>query len=433
MNSAMNSTLTQTLTATYLAPYLAVRVEKETGSRAARSLHVGFLLDVSYSMSGERLDAVKKTLVAIAPMFRLMDFCTVVTFSSSARTVVSKLQMDEPGVGTFLAATAAIAVEGNTDLGTGITHMASLHADYDAVIILTDGEITAGVASNEGIMALLAGFRGRPIHTLGYGADHNRRLLNRVAINSCGTYTYVDSETTLPVSMADLLEGLRSEVLHDAGVLVSGSAATSIELNGSGGARRIGGIVPGRPYWSVFKVDGEIEGITVTLTSTEETGTITVISREDNGDAQEQIFRARTAATLSLGITEMDSPGGLRDPVALEAQIQALLDEMADSIRPLMLRMKGQLIDMRCALRDLPPPPVVGAVGRSFGDATTMPPPALARFTSITGVLSNQRGVTRYHDGEDPDQTFSSPAQRSASHAVSAHYSQSQSQSHDPV
>ncbi len=425
MDSAMDS-----ITATYLAPYLAVRVEKETGSRAARSLHVGFLLDVSYSMSGERLDAVKKTLAAIAPMFRLMDFCTVVTFSSGARTVVSKLQMDEPGVGTFLAATAAIAVEGNTDLGTGITHMASLHADYDAVIILTDGEITAGVASNEGIMALLAGFRGRPIHTLGYGADHNRRLLNRVAINSCGTYTYVDSETTLPVSMADLLEGLRSEVLHDAGVLVSGSAATSIELNGAGGARRIGGIVPGRPYWSVFKVEG-VEGVTVTLTSTEETETITMISREDNGDAQEQIFRARTAATLSLGITEMDAPGALRDPAALEAQIQALLDEMADSIRPLMLRMKGQLIDMRCALRDLPPPPVAGAVPRSFGDATMMPPPALARFTSITGVLSSQRGVTRYHDGEDPDQTFSSPAQRSASHAVSAHYSQSQS--HDPV
>ena len=413
-----------TMVATYLAPYLAVRVEKETRG-TAKPLHVGFLLDVSYSMSGLRLDAVKRTLSAIAPMFRSIDFCTVVTFSSSARTVVSRLQMDEEGLAAFLVATAAIATEGNTDLGTGITHMASLHTDYDAVIILTDGEITAGVASNEGIMALLAGFRGRPIHTLGYGADHNRRLLNRVAINSCGTYTYVDSETTLPLSMADLLEGLRTEVLHDACIRVD--EATSIELNGAGGVRRIGGIVPGRPYWSIFKIDS-IEGATVTLTSTEETVTTTVIGRDDeSGDAQEQIFRARTAAILSLGIIELDSPGALRNPAAVESQIQWLLDEMSDSIRPLMLRMKGQLIDMRCALRDLPPPPLGAPIDRSYGDATMMPPPALARFTSVTGVLSSQRGVTRYHDGEDPDQTFSSPGQRSVSQQVSATYA------HDPV
>jgi hypothetical protein len=216
-------------------------------------------------------------------------------------------------------------------------------------------------------------------------------------------------------------------VLHDA--VVSVSAGTSIELNGAGGVRRIGGVVPGRPYWSVFTVEGDIEGVTVTLTSAEETVTITTIRRECDSNAQEQIFRARVAATLSLGITEIDSPHGLRDPAAIEAQIQTLLDEMADSTRPLMLRMKGQLIDMRCALRDLPPPPVAAAVNRSYGDATLVAPPALARFTSVTGVLSSQRGVTRYHDGEDPDQTFSSPNQRSVSHQVSVTYSQS----HDPV
>jgi hypothetical protein len=120
----------------------------------------------------------------------------------------------------------------------------------------------------------------------------------------------------------------------------------------------------------------------------------------------------------------MDSPEALQHPVAVEAQIQWLLDEMSDSIRPFMLRMKGQLIDMRCALRNLPPPPVSRDPVYRSGDVTS---PLLARFTSVTGVLSSQRGVTRYHDNEDPDQTFSSPGQRSASHAVSATFS------HDPV
>jgi hypothetical protein len=413
------------VTATYLAPYLAVRVEKVAVERTAKPLHVGFLLDVSYSMSGERLAAVKKTLTAIAPMFRLMDFCTVVTFSSAARTVVNHLQMDEPGIGMFLSAVSAIEVEGNTDLGTGITHMASLPSDYDAVIILTDGEITAGVSSNEGIMALLAAFRGSPIHTLGYGADHNRALLNRVAIHSCATYTYVDSETTLPLSMADLLEGLRTEVLHNAQLCVDGIGigATSIELNGVGGARRIGGIVPDRPYWSIFKIEGGIEGATVTLTSTEEIETITTISREDrDGDVQEQIIRARVAAVLQQGVTFMENMARGVITTDLEPQIQSLLTEIGASTRPLMLRMKGQLIDMRCALRDLPPPPFAAdGFPRAVGGYAP-PPPALARFTSVTGVLSSQRGVTRYHDGEDADQTFSSPTQRSVSHQVSQHY-----------
>jgi len=421
------------LAATYVHPYLAVRVEKETVARTAKPLHVGFLLDVSYSMSGERLAAVKKTLAAIAPMFRLMDFCTVVTFSSGGRTIVSRLQMDEPGIGTFLSAVAAIEVEGNTDLGAGITHMAPLHTDYDAVIILTDGEITAGVASNEGIMALLAGFHGAPIHTLGYGADHNRRLLNRVAVQSCATYTYVDSETTLPLSMADLLEGLRTEVLHDARLQVNGIGfgVTSIELNGVEGGRRIGGIVPGRPYWSVFQIDGDgdsrIEGATVTLTSTEETETIPVINLVDvNVEVQEQIIRARVAAVLQQGVTFMENTARGSTAADLDPQIQSLLTEIGASIRPLMLRMKGQLIDMRCALRDLPPPPPPSVDGfpRAMGGyLVSAPPPALARFTSVTGVLSNQRGVTRYHDGEDADLTFSSPGQRSASHQVSQTYS----------
>jgi len=427
------------LTATYVHPYLAVRVEKVTVERTAKPLHVGFLLDVSYSMTGERLAAVKKTLAAIAPMFRLMDFCTIVTFSSGGRTIVSRLQMDEPGIGTFLSAVAGIEVEGNTDLGAGITHMAPLHSDYDAVIILTDGEITAGVASNEGIMVLLAGFHGAPIHTLGYGADHNRRLLNRVAIHSCATYTYVDSETTLPLSMADLLEGLRTEVLHDARLQVNGIGfgVTSIELNGVGGGRRIGGIVPGRPYWSVFKIDGDgdgdgdsrIEGATVTLTSTEETETISVINLVDsdaNVEVQEQIIRARVAAVLQQGVIFMENPARGSTSADIDPQIQSLLTEIGASIRPLMLRMKGQLIDMRCALRDLPPPPPsVDGFPRAMGGylVSAPPPPALARFTSVTGVLSSQRGVTRYHDDEDADLTFSSPGQRSASHQVSQTYS----------
>lgn len=418
--------------------YLAVRVEADGDAVGlTNDIHVGFLLDVSISMTGDRLAAVKRTLNVLMPLFQAGDRCTVVTFSSTARTVVSNLAMDEAGKEQFRSRVDAMATEGNTDLGLGITHLASLHSDYTAIVLLTDGEITAGVSTNEGIQTLLAGFRGRPIYTLGYGAEHNRPLLNLVAIDSCATYTYVDSETTLPISMADLLQGLRTEVFHDAVVEFSGLSWKSIELGPGEGRpfRRIGGIVPGRPYWSIFCIDP------TAVTDPDETPAIFLRSRElslpcpsvtapsEVDEVVEQIMRARVVKLLTTGTAELEQPTTEAARTGIGAQIDALITEIGDSFRPLMLRMKGQLIDMRCHLRSLPPPPVhpSGGIRRSdghtHGHGTTLTPPQLARFTSITGVLSGQRGVTRYLDSDDPDQTFSSPAQRNASSQITQQFS----------
>ena len=418
--------------------YLAVQVAAAAEGVAiglTNDIHIGFLLDVSVSMTGERLAAVKRTLNVLLPLFQAGDRCTVVTFSSTARTVVSSLVMDEAGKDQFRGRVDAMATEGNTDLGLGITHLASLHPDYTAVILLTDGEITAGVSTNEGIQTLLAGFRGRPIYTLGYGAEHNRSLLNRVAIDSCATYTYVDSETTLPISTADLIEGLRTEVFHDAVVEISSSVWKSIELGPGDGRsfRRIGGVVPGRPYWSIFSLDSTAvtnpdEGSpAIFLRSREMTLPCSSASVSDSSDdVTEQIMRARVVKLLTGGTAELEHPTTEAARTEIGGQIDHLITEIGDSFRPLMLRMKGQLIDMRCHLRSLPPPPPPsnGGIRRSDGHGqTTLSPPQLARFASITGVLSGQRGVTRYLDSDDPDQTFSSPAQRTASSQISQQYS----------
>jgi len=410
--------------------YLAVRVAADAIGSAQNNIHVGFLLDVSVSMAGERLDAVKRTLNVLMPLFQATDRCTVATFSSTARTVVSSLAMDEAGKEQFRSSVEAMATEGNTDLGLGITHLASLHSDYTAVILLTDGEITAGVSTNEGIQTLLAGFRGRPIYTLGYGAEHNRSLLNRVAIDSCATYTFVDSETTLPISTADLIEGLRTEVFHDAVVEISIPVWKSIELGPGDGLsfRRIGGVVPGRPYWSIFRLDSATDDTSpaIFLRSREMTLPCSSVSASSasasSDDVTEQIMRARVVKLLTIGTAELEHPTTESFRTEIGSQIDLLVTEIGDSLRPLMLRMKGQLIDMRCHLRSLPPPPR-GGIRRSNGHTSTLSPPQLARFTSVTGVLSGQRGVTRYLDTDDPDQTFSSPAQRTASSQISQQYS----------
>jgi hypothetical protein len=158
---------------------------------------------------------------------------------------------------------------------------------------------------------------------------------------------------------------------------------------------------------------------------------ISAASAPDSSDeVTEQIMRARVVKLLTLGTAELEHPTTESFRTEIGTQIDLLITEIGDSLRPLMLRMKGQLIDMRCHLRSLPPPPPPhGGIRRSDGHGinttghTTLSPPQLARFASITGVLSGQRGITRYLDSDDPDQTFSSPAQRTASSQISQQYS----------
>ena len=243
--------------------------------------------------------------------------------------------------------------------------------------------------------------------------------------------------------MADLVEGLRTEVFHDATIEISSSVWKSIELGPGDGLsfRRIGGVVPGRPYWSIFSLDSTIAGNpdelspAIFLRSREMTLPCSSISADSSDNVTEQIMRARVVKLLTLGTAELEHPTTESFRTEIGVQIDLLITEIGDSFRPLMLRMKGQLIDMRCHLRSLPPPPLLGGgirrsdgYGHTHGHThghftTTLTPPQLARFTSITGVLSSQRGVTRYGDDDNPDQTFSSPAQRNASSQISQQFS----------
>ena len=162
----------------------------------------------------------------------------------------------------------------------------------------------------------------------------------------------------------------------------------------------------------------------MTLPCSSISGTLSA-SEVEGVEVTEQIIRARVVKLLTGGTAELEHPTTESFRTEICGQIDLLITEIGDSLRPLMLRMKGQLIDMRCHLRSLPSPPS-GGIRRSDGHTngqTILSPPQLARFTSITGVLSGQRGVTRYLDSDDPDQTFSSPAQRTASSQISQQFS----------
>ena len=404
-------TTSTTLTALRVGDYLVARIHA-TNQGPEKPVDIRFLLDTSDSMAGERLTAVKRTLTAARELFRPGDRLTMVGFGNEATLYADRAEATPEGLEQFYTTVESIETDGCTNLSAGLEKLASLSEQgSDAFVLLTDGQINRGVLGTVGLRAMALGVaREAPIHTLGYGADHNRVLLRDIATKTHGSYTYVSNEELLPIAMGDLVAGLRSEVLRGASLRVS-PGWTCLEIAGP----VIGSVVPDRDYWIVFKQEGDLtEPVRVELVSTsgpEAVAGSVLIGTELA--ALEQILRVRVARLLAEASDAIEEGTSGTILAALEAMNTELagLDEVLRS-RPLVLRMMGQVAETLetvrvAATRPLPPPPDL-----------------LARMSSGAALLSTQRGGYSQAD-DDPsahETLFSSPGQRTASVQTRSRY-----------
>lgn len=408
---------------------LAIRV-RSTANGRQRALRLALLLDISESMDGERLASVKRTLEAARSLWQPEDRVTLVTFGEAATTVLTDHLMDNNGVEAFYTAVGGLRVNGCTNLSAGLEAIATTTAgrSYDALVILTDGMVNRGITGTAGLQAMALGL-GLPATTLGYGADHNRQLLRDMALRSRGSYTFCDTDETLPVVIGQLLAELRTQVVRRAEIELS-AGWTCAELAGGG----IGSIVPDRDYWSVWRssdVDAPEPTVIFRADGLNSVAAVQVAKAEESALVKEQSLRARVAAALKVVADALESnqPANPVPIRALEGEIAAEPAEFRS--RGLVLRLSGELAEILAELeqqRPVTPPP-----GPFAGLRRMRPGPArlMARLSSQTAYLSTQRGVS----SQAPDQDmFSSPAIRQVSRATWEHYSQHPpSPTHDPV
>lgn len=392
------------LTAYQNSEYLAVRIRAE--SNGTKPIRIAFLVDVSDSMNGERLDCVKKTLRAARGLFEEGDRISMVTFGSRASVVANNIGFD--GLDEFYRSVEALTTAGGTNLSEGIQKLLGLFlTELDAVVLLTDGHINQGMTSTVALCAMMqslgsgsSGSSGSgspvPITALGYGPDHNQHMMRDLGLRSRGSYIFVDSESMMPAAMGDLISGLRTEVLKGATLRVPvglepceyGSASAII-----GASYYVGSIVPERDYWTVFrKRVGVTEVTPIELIAPGFSGhreTLTWCAVSDCYDLKEQVLRCRVAAAM-LAVDKNQVEALVEEIRAAPAEFQA---------RPLILDMIGRLAD---AVNICNGPPA---------------PAALARMMSGGAYLSVQRGVT-----SNADNAFSSPSQRHSSQQTQAVY-----------
>jgi len=197
------------------------------------------VIDRSGSMSGIKLELVKKTLHFMTSQLQVDDRLSLITFDDSIRIDLPLTQLNSDG--KFIADLAINnIVSGNsTDicggLLQGVTELRKRDkkAEVSSVLMFTDGLANAGLKSAEEInqalidpifaekhygtkIAFQKVENATPIplpgtiNTFGYGADHNPTILKTIAQKSDGVYFYVETPEEIPKSFADCLGGLIS-------------------------------------------------------------------------------------------------------------------------------------------------------------------------------------------------------------------------------
>ena len=390
------------ITAYTYSSYLAVRIRSDKVADSQRPLHIGIIIDTSGSMDGERLTSVKRTLHAARSLWTPTDKCTLVGFNDTATIYQSACTMDEEGTNAFYASVDSMTAEHCTNLSAGLSALYSCSSTYDSVILLTDGVVNRGVTSLQGLQVLSGGdgTQRQVIHALGYGADHSRTLLRRLAIAGCGSYTYVDSDEILPLAIGNIIADARCEVSRDISILTSPNWV-SIETSISTSTSRylVGNIIHGRDYWCVFM--GEAGGPVKCLIGDEVFETVEP-EESSMDEVKEQILRARVASVLEKTANALEEC--LPIP---HSEIDILIYEITTlptslRMRPLVRTFIAQLTEARATTANMPH--------------------MSARLSAATTILTTQRGV--YSTTEDPTNLYSfcSPAQRTASQTVSKAY-----------
>ena len=186
-----------------------------------------FVIDVSGSMSGQKIEqaraAGKQILRTLSPMdrFRLIDFSSDVRtfrndFSTATRENIAAAEryLDQ------------LDAEGSTNISGALDEALSTPVQagrLPIVLFLTDGQPTVGERDASVIAANVAKQRGsRRLFTFGVGADLNVSLIEQLALEGRGTASFVRPEESVERAVGIVASRLTSPLVTDVRVHADG-------------------------------------------------------------------------------------------------------------------------------------------------------------------------------------------------------------------
>ncbi len=176
-------------------------------------LNLVFSLDTSGSMTGEPLDLVKQSMLALAGELRAGDVISLVRWSSDQSVLLQNHAVSGPDDPTLVSIIEQLAPGGSTDLYGGLVTAYDLaEAGYiedgiNRVIIMSDGGANAGVTELDVIAEAAAAEDGSGIYLVGVGvapaSGYRDELMDSLTDAGKGAYIFIDSAAEAELQFTD--------------------------------------------------------------------------------------------------------------------------------------------------------------------------------------------------------------------------------------
>jgi len=170
-------------------------------------LNLALAVDTSGSMSGDNIHYLREGLYRMLDDLRPEDRVSLVGFSNTARVLVDARAGDDP---ELTLAIGSLDANGATNIYDGLRvayEQVEANADpsrQNRVILLSDGEATAGIQSNVKLAEMSAAYNaeGYGLTTIGLGQEFDPELMRDLAEKGAGAFYFLES----PAAVEEVFE-----------------------------------------------------------------------------------------------------------------------------------------------------------------------------------------------------------------------------------
>ena len=201
---------------------------QKTDKQSMPPANLVFLVDVSGSMSSrDKLPLAQSSLKLLTEQMRAQDSISIVTYSGSTSVALPATSGDQKA--KILAAIEGLNASGSTN-GEDALKLAYRQAEQglkkngiNRIMMLTDGDFNVGISDVDEMLDLVKANRDRGISlsTVGFGRGNlNDHMMEQMADNGNGNYSYIDSLTEAKKVFGDELAATFNTVAKDVKVQV---------------------------------------------------------------------------------------------------------------------------------------------------------------------------------------------------------------------
>lgn len=200
--------------------YFLLSLSPGKGDASPEPRDLSIVLDVSGSMSGEKIRQAKGALLDLLDTLSREDRFRIVAFSNAVRPFSLDWQPVRPDVLSEARDwVKALEAEGGTNMAGALAEALRLPASQERLpvtVFLTDGLPTVGETSVDAISNMVRDRRGRVrIFAFGVGHDVNTALLDRMSEEGRGSTSYVAPGESVERALSLLSTKIRYPVLTD--------------------------------------------------------------------------------------------------------------------------------------------------------------------------------------------------------------------------